>query len=78
MYLYKFGQNPTIDSDRRYDAEKVDFYSLYRLATLKIKSRSPKSNQFFIVSHIYNISSLVRIHHSVQELACGNKLFVRI
>ena len=28
---------------------KTDFYSLYRMVTLKIGSRSPKSNQLFIV-----------------------------
>ena len=35
--------------------EVADFYSPYRLVTLNIKSRSPKSNQLFIVSQCYNI-----------------------
>ena len=44
--------------------------------TLKIRSRSPKSNQLFIVYDIYKI--LFRVHHSVQEIARGNKILVKI
>ena len=39
MYLYKFGQNiPTGSED---SARKADFYSLYTMVTLIIRSRSP-------------------------------------
>ena len=41
--LCKFGQNPLIVSGD----DKAHFYSLSSVVTLKIKSRSPKSNQFF-------------------------------
>ena len=59
-------------------AEKADFYSVYRLVTLKIRSRSPKSNQLFIVSHIDTIYQfLFRIHHLVQEIMCGNEILIK-
>ena len=46
VFLCKFDQNPPIGSGDK-SAEKSHFYSLYSVVTLKIRSRSPKSNQFF-------------------------------
>ena len=37
---------------RRQSADNAHFYSLYSVMTLKIRSRSPKSNQFFIITTI--------------------------
>ena len=48
-YLSKFGQNPPTGSVGT-SAGKADFYSLSRMFTLNIRSRSPSSNQIFIVS----------------------------
>ena len=38
------------------------------MLTLKIRSRSPKSNQIFKPSQCYNICSLARIRHLVHEI----------
>ena len=40
---------------RRWYTKMADFYSLYSMLTLKSRSRSPKSNQLFIVSQLNNI-----------------------
>ena len=49
-------QNPPTDSEVR-ERERLNFYNLYRLVTLKIRSRSPKSDQLLSVSHdtIYTV-----------------------
>ena len=54
------------------------FYSFYRTATLKIRPRSPKSNQLFILQQENNIWRLVRIQCSVHEIAYGNHILVEI
>ena len=46
------------------------FQSLYSVVTLKIRSRSPKSNQIFKPSPYYNIWSLATIRHLSQEIGC--------
>ena len=46
VFLCKFGQNPPIGSGDK-SADNADFYSLYSVVTLKIRSRSQKSNKFF-------------------------------
>ena len=43
------GQNPPTGSEVR-ERERLNFYSLYRVVTLKIRSRSPKSDQLFSAS----------------------------
>ena len=40
------------------------------MLTLKIRSRSPKSNQIFRSSQHYNIWNLARIRHLVQQIGC--------
>ena len=53
------------------------FYSLTlnSLVTLKIRSRSPKSSQFFKPLQCYNIWSLARIRHLIQEIGCTQVFF---
>ena len=46
------------------------FGSLSPTVTLKIRSRSPKPNQLFIMSECYINTNLVRIHPSVYEISC--------
>ena len=41
---------------RRYGTEKADFHSLYWLVTLKIRSRSLKSNQLYCVTMVLYIN----------------------
>ena len=51
----------------------LKFGSLSPAVTLKIKSRSPKPNQLFIVSQCYIHANLVKIHqpvHIVQTRNC--------
>ena len=55
---------------RRWNADKAHFYSLYSVVTLKIRSRSQKSDQIFKPSQYYNVWSLVIIRHFVQEIGC--------
>ena len=38
--------------------------------TLKIRSRSPKSNQLFVISQLYIHKNLVRIHQLVNNILC--------
>ena len=49
----------------------LKFGSLSPAVTLKIRSRSPKSNQLFIVSKYYiHDANLVKIHPPVHEILC--------
>ena len=43
--------------------------------TLKMGSRSPKSNQFFSMSQQYSCASLVRIHPFLHEIGCRQAIF---
>ena len=45
----------------------ADLHSLYRMVTLKIRSRSPKSNQLFPPSQQCIYPSFVKIHPLVQK-----------
>ena len=45
----------------------ADLHSLFRLVSLKIRSRSPKSNQLFPPSQQCNYPSFVKIHPLVQK-----------
>ena len=42
-------------------------------AILKIRSRSPKSNQFFYMSQLYIPENLVRIQPLVHKILCRQK-----
>ena len=69
--LCKFGQNPADRVQTRliFFLVKIwNLYSFYSVVTLKI--RSPKSNQIFKPSQCYNIWSLAKIRHLVQEIGC--------
>ena len=54
MYLCKYFRNPLTGSKVK-SARKADIYNLYRMVTLTIRSRPPKSNQPFIVSQPNNV-----------------------
>ena len=54
------------------------FYIFYSVMTLKIRSRSPKPNQIFKPFQCYNIWSLARIRHLVQEIGCRQAFLVKI
>ena len=43
--------------------------------TLKIGSRSPKSNYFFFMSQQYSCASLVKIHPFLYEIGCRKAIF---
>ena len=43
--------------------------------TLKMGSRSPKSNQFFSMSQQYRCTSLVKIHSFILEIGCRQAIF---
>ena len=43
--------------------------------TLKIESRSPKSNQFFYMSQHCRCASLVKSYAFLQEIGCGQAIF---
>ena len=47
----------------RYETFWLNFGSLSPAVTLKIRSRSPKHNQLFIMSQCYIHANLVKIHH---------------
>ena len=48
----------------------LKFGSLSSTVTLKIRSKSPKPNQLFIMSHCYIHANLVTIHPLVHEISC--------
>ena len=47
----------------------------HEAVTLKIRSRSPKSNKLFIMSDIYRLANLVTFHPMVHEITCRQTLF---
>ena len=51
----------------------LKFGSLSPAVTLKIRSRSPKPNQLFIMSQCYIHANLVKIHPPVHEISCNMK-----
>ena len=68
VFLCKFGQIHQLVQE--IECRQSSFYSLYSVVTLKIRSRSPKSDQIFKPSQRYNTWSLARIRHLVQEIGC--------
>ena len=64
---------------KRYGADKF-FWLKFDIqsagATLKMRSRSPKSNNFFLMSHWCFCASLVKIHPLVQEIECRQCSFL--
>ena len=48
----------------------LKFGSLCPAVILKIRSRSPKPNQLFIMSQCYILANLVTIHLLVHEISC--------
>ena len=66
--------NPSIGSEDK-SPDKAHFYSVYSAVTLKMRTRSPKSNRIFKSSQCYNIWSLARIRHLVQEIGCRQVFF---
>ena len=76
MYLCKFGKNPPIGKGDRV-VKRLIFYSHYRLMTLNIRSRLPNLNNYLLCRND-TVYTLARIHHSVQEISCGNKILVKI
>ena len=48
----------------------LKFGSLSPTVTMKIRSRSPKPNQLFIMSQCYIHANLVKIHPPVHEISC--------
>ena len=77
VFLCKFGQNPPICLGDK-SADKTHFYSLYSVVTLKLMSKSPKSNQIFQLSQGYNTCNLTGIHHLVQEIWCRQAFLDKI
>ena len=54
---------------RRYRVGKPNLISFHGLVTLKMRSRSPKSNQLFPPSQPCIYASLVKIHPVVQKIS---------
>ena len=47
----------------------------HEAVTLKIRSRSPKSNKLLIQSDLYRLANLVTFHPMVHEITCRRTLF---
>ena len=47
----------------------------HKAVTLKIRSRSPKSNTLLILSDLYRLANLVTFHPMVHEITCRQTLF---
>ena len=75
-----FDRKPSFGSRNR--VQTSFFWSKYDIqsvgVTLKIKSRSPKSNHFFSMSKWCFCASLVKIHQFVQEIECREGSFYRL
>ena len=53
----------------------LNFGGLSLAVTLKIRSRSPKPIQLFIMSKCYIHANLVKIHELVHEILCCTRIF---
>ena len=51
------------------------FKYLSPTVTLKMGSRSPKSNQFFFMPQQYSCESLVKIHLFLNDIGCQQAIF---
>ena len=63
----------SVNQFMRYGSHKqfwLKFGSLSPAVTLKIRSRSPKPNQLFIMSQCYIHANLFKIHPPVHEISC--------
>ena len=47
----------------------------HEAVTLKIRSRSPKSNKLLILSDLYRLANLATFHPMVHEITCRQTLF---
>ena len=47
----------------------------HEAVTLKIRSRSPKSNKLLILSDLYRLANLVTFYPMVHEITCRQTLF---
>ena len=47
----------------------------HEVVTLKIRSRSPKSNQLLILSELDRLANLVTFHPVAHEITCRETLF---
>ena len=47
----------------------------HEAVTLKIRTRSPKSNKLLILSNLYGLANLVTFHPMVHEITCRQTLF---
>ena len=65
----------SIHSYKRQGADKPFSNNLSPPVTLKMGSRSPKSNQFFYMSQQYRCASLVKIYSFLQEIGCRQAIF---
>ena len=65
----------SIHSYKRQNANKPFPNILSPPVTLKMGSRSPKSNQFGYMSQQYKCASLVKIYSFLQEIGCGQAIF---
>ena len=66
--------NPFIHSGDRVHKNHIPT-NLSPPVTLKMGSRSPKSNQFFYMSQHCRCASLVKIYSFLQEIGCGQAIF---
>ena len=48
----------------------------HEAVTLKIRSRSPKSNKLLILSNLYRLANLVTFHPMVPEITIADKHFL--
>ena len=72
MYLCKFGGEIPTGSE---EADFTGFFTFQSASvTLKIRSRSPKSNQLLSSSQQFIFVSLVKIHPLVQKLTHRNPI----
>ena len=71
IYPCNFGKNATTGSkDIVQTRKRHRIFSFSTAVTLKIRSRSPKSNQFFVMSQLYINANLLRIQPLVQKILC--------
>ena len=72
--MCKFGQNLFIPTRDRVQTSHFPT-NLSPPVTLKMGSRSPKSNQFFYMSQHCRCASLVKIYSFLQEIGCRQAIF---
>ena len=73
MYLCKFNQNLFTGSEDKKSGNEISHLKKV-VVTLKIKSRSPKSNQLFTTSQHCIFASFIKICSLVQKIKSGNEI----